>query len=282
MFAIGATTACGNAAEISANNQASSGTGQSKSTNADNKQTENKSVENKNSAETAETKLVEIYDGRLSGETKKVELPKAESDAVQAEVKAKETVIKDKIKSSCEKDNFSAGSSIKGSFTKPNSSQNAYFYSLCDDGSATSPSGIGGIIIFEADKIVAHYAYNYIGSEDAVSLPDINKNGLSEIGLITEDGGQGLRGSDLMILEYKEGDLLKFIGSTQVGSVSFNSTSSSETADKISVEQAANPTFFRETYIKKDGAKDWSLSKKSEKFTLTPEGKSSTAFIKVN
>lgn len=282
IIGISAMTACSSATEDPANNNSTAGSEQQKSTPAENRQENTKSMNRITSEDSAQAKLIEIYDGREAGETKKLLLSKAERDLVEKEVKAKEAEIKKKNSTGCKNTEFSAGSGIKGSFTKVNSSETAYFYSLCTDGSATSPVGIGGIIIFEADAPTALYTFQTIGFTELKSLPDINKNNLSEFAVITEDGGQGARATYLTILEYKSGDLLRYIGSTKIGSRSLSTTPPMETTSVISVESAANPVFFYDLYVKEDGANNWSLSGKSQKLTLMPEGKSSAAFIKVH
>lgn len=262
---LGALMSCASSREtMGANDRAARNTEQSKAFN--HKQTENTLAEDKTSTETAQKKLVEIYDGRQ--ELKKSKLNIDEAETVEDAVRAKAAEIKKINNDSCEGDDKFSTSSVEGAFTKPNVKQNAYLYTLCNDGSATSPGVIGGIVIVEAGKPVAIYTLKYYGSMDFVSLPDINKNGLTEIGLLQTDGGQGLQGTTLSIYEYNKAGEIATLGGTDASTVSFNSKNSSETAYKISVEPSAKPIFYRETYVKKDGAKDWSLSKKSEKVSL--------------
>lgn len=282
LFIIGAMSACDSMRNSSGNNKSASGNERQKSTTAANKQENTKSMNSSDSEESAQTKLVEIYDGREASRTKKLLLSKAEREVVEKEVRGKESEIKKKHPSECVNNDFSVDSGIKGSFTKPNLSETAYFYSLCTDGSTSSPIGVGGIVIFEAAKMTALYTFQTVGFTEIKSLPDINKNGLSEIAIITENGGQGARATNLMLLEYEPSDLLNYLGSTKVGSVSLSTTPPMETTSVISVEPSANPTFFYDLYAKEDGAKDWSPNRKGEKLTLMPEAKNSTVFIKVD
>lgn len=242
----------------------------------------NKAVKQKNSEDKSPTKTVEIYDGRKTSEIKNPEISQAEREQVENAVKAKESAIREKITSDCAAAEFLVSGGNKGAFTKPNAAQTIYFYSLCTDASATSPLGIGGIVVFEAGVPTSLYAFQTIGFNEMDVLPDINRNGLAEIIMISEDGGQGARATEMTILEYEKGNSLGQIGSRRVGSVSFTSTPSIETTTVIYVEPSARPVFSYDLYFKEDGAKEWSPDKKSKKFALTSEDKNATDFIKIN
>lgn len=252
---------------------------QKKSSAFDQKQTENKSVENKTATESAQAKLVEIYDGRK--EEKRADVSKEDSDFVKNAIKELDAPVKKYIKNfdiRCEIDTELSYVG-EGSFTTPDSSQKIYGYSLCVAGASDVTSGI---MIAENGKVSANYLFPSEGGFALKALPDINKNGLSEFAVLTSEGGQGLRNDTLIILEYKEGDTAKYLGWTDAGTVAFNSTSSKETTVKISAEPADKPVFYVETYEKKNDAKDWLLSEKQKRFEISPEAKYSTVFLKVN
>lgn len=282
IFSICAMTSCASSRETQGiNDRTAGGTEQTKSANADNKQPENKSEENKTSTETEQNKLVEIYDGRQ--EPKKSKLNVDEAETVEDAVRAKAAEIKKLNNDICEGEDKFSTSSIEGAFTKPNAKQTAYFYDLCSDGNVTSPGMIGGIVIVEAGKPVAIYTLKYYGSMDFISLPDINRNGLTEIGLLQRDGGQGLQGTTLSIYEANKAGEIATLGGTTVWSVNFTSQAPDpETTYKILVEPSAKPIFYRETYRKKEGAKDWTLTKKSEKFSLEQDAAPQPTLNQVN
>ena len=76
-------------------------------------------------------------------------------------------------------ESFEIISDATGSFTKKNAKQRAVLYEFCQTGNGWSN---GGIILFEAGKIIAHYVFDSGGWEfDLDALPDINRNGFEEL-----------------------------------------------------------------------------------------------------
>lgn len=271
-LSISAMTACGSIAEKSANEKPAGGTAHNASPVNDKKPAENKAVENK--TENPQSGLIEIYDGRETNR-KQTEATKADEELVTEEFKAKESNIKQKFgdRYCDESESSSVGltGAVEGSFTKPNSKQKAFTYELCSSGS--SHFGVGGIMIFEDGKIVSHYAYgeNGLMSGRISTLPDINKNGLTELVLTDGQTHQGYSSEFIDILEFKDGNLAtlggKTIATDNSGAAEDDSKIEAE-AFKISVQPSANPIFFQEIYQKKGNAKNWSLTKKSEKVSL--------------
>lgn len=253
---IGALTACGSATEKNVNDAV----GKAGGANAAN--TETKAV-NKNAvskpSETPKAELIEIRDPRKESEKEATE---AERQMVEAEFKDKEAIIKEKVKEmysdDCKAENLGITGTAKGAFTKPNSSQTAFLYEVCSSGS--SHFGVGGIMIFENGKVVSHYAYGENGLWNAgmYSLPDINKDGISE--LVFQDGQthQGYSGESISIAELKDGNF-DYFGSTAIssdnsGAVEDESKVKSENY-QIYVEPGAAPIFFSQEKGKKERKK---------------------------
>lgn len=231
---------------------------------------DNKATEEKTEPQTKQENTIEVYDGR-----KFESEPKAGTDAekqlAEKEFKLHENDILQKVGFKCEEgdEGVSITETAEGSFTKPNSSQKVLLYERCRAGRAF---GVGGILIVENGKAVAHYAYGENGLFAGISsLPDVNKNGLSELVFLSVGTGQGYSNSAIDVFEFKAGDL-DFLGRTETyssnsGAVTDRTKAKTE-ASKISVEPAANPAFFRETYEQKGSSQKWSQVKKAEKFSL--------------
>lgn len=233
--------------------------------------TENNATENKSAVEPKE-ELVEIFDGRKDLDSK--EPSGSETEQVKAEFNSKKAVIKQKFGErycdESEPEDIAVDAVAKGSFTKPNTDQTAVLYTVCSTGS--SHFGVGGVIIFEGGKAVSHYVYGENGlDQNITTAPDFNKNGLTELLLIDGQTHQGYTTGVITIIEFGDGNA-KFIGTAPTydsndGAMEDEKKALS-TAYKISAAPAANPTFFRDVYEMKGTAKQWSLSKKAEKFNL--------------
>lgn len=261
IFGINALTACDSAADKSAN----AAGGKAGGTNAVNKET---NAANKNAAtkpsETPKAELIEIRDPRKDSEK---EASAAEKQMVEAEFRAKETIIKQKFgEAYCDESEtgeIGITGTAKGAFTKPDSSQTAFLYEVCSSGS--SHFGVGGIMIFENNKIVSHYAYgeNGLWNIGMFALPDINKNGVSE--LVFEEGQthQGYTGESIGVAEMNDGNF-NYLGSTATSSDNSGAVedeSKIKTEDyQIFVQPGATPVFFSQEKGKKD-RKKISLSK---------------------
>jgi hypothetical protein len=206
-----------------------------------------------------------IYDGRT--EARGLRATAAEERLVEREVRKKETAIKEKSNQDCVDDTFSVGAVARGSFTKPKAAQSVVLYELCRSGRSF---GIGGIVIVENGKIVAHYTYGENGLDyDLVSLPDINQNGLSEIVLIGGGGGQGYSANAVEIIEMTAGGVKSFgIADTYKDDFGTGKPNSSATGYKVTVQPGKNPIYFRETYRRKTQSGKWSLIKKAQRFPL--------------
>jgi hypothetical protein len=274
VFVGGAVTACTTTDKTnSGNGNAVGGAGQN-NLSVNKILTENKAPANTNVAENQQSGLVEIYDGRAS-DRKQTEPTKADEELMTKEFTAKESVIKTKFADRYCDESERAGVSVtgvaEGSFTKPSTKQRALLYEVCSTGS--SHFGVGGIAIFEDGKVVSHYVYGEEGlfNGGIFALPDINKNGLSELMMTEGQMHQGYGSESIEIAEFKDGNLTN-IGGTQVSSDNSGAAEDESKAEaeafKITAQPSANPTFFRENYSQKGNAKDWLLTKKSEKFSL--------------
>lgn len=236
-------------------------------------------------AETEKSDLIAVYDGRdgISNAAQK-QGTAAENSMLNADFKSIEAKVMQSFKLECD-DTASKGIEIvgtaDGAFTKPDSKQKAFLYERCRAGRAF---GIGGIMIVEDGKIAAHYVYGENGlSNGILALPDINKNGLSELVLVSAGLNQGYGTTAIDIIE-ATGDKTVFIGRTQPhtdnGGAAENASAVESTDYVISVQPSANPTFFRDTYKQKgEDGKD-ELDKKAEKFSL--ETKEPLTFVKIS
>lgn len=232
----------------------------------------NTASENKTENKPAETKgaIVPVFDGRTDSDPNGDKATAAETAMVRAEVKKHEAAIKSKVKFPCDIDErTSIISTATGAFTKVGAQQKMYLYELCRAGHSF---GIGGMIITEGDRAVAHYAYGENGLEiNATALSDINKNGVSEILLFGGGTGQGYTELGISIIEIKDGNF-DFIGGDSVYSdnsgAAMDDSKIKTTATNISVEPGATPVFYRENYEKKGDGGKWTIVDKQEKFTL--------------
>lgn len=242
---------------------------------------ENKSNTQQTATDTKDEALT-VIDGREDREEKTA--TEAEKQLVNKEFKLKEAAIMKSSQFECDEgteEGVEIIGTAEGSFTKPNSSQKVFLYERCRAGRAF---GIGGILVVEDGKSVAHYTYGENGLDSGIfSLPDVNKDGLSEVVLVGVGSGQGYLNAAISLFEFKNGNF-NYLGNAAVfddnsGAVEDESKIIT-TAYKISVQSASSPIFFRETYEKKGKAEKWSLMKKSEKFSLdkSEPGK----YVKIN
>lgn len=285
VFALGAMTAC-TASEKLASDKTSGETTQNDSAANDKTTTESKSVENK-VVETEKAKLIEVYDGREgpNGKEKEFEATKADTDFVQKEVRPQGEVIKKLVGqenqadgSPCYEDPYRVEGVAEGAFTKADSKQKAYLYTLCQGDGGRETFYIGGILIAENGKTIANYVYGeLLGYAEIKSLPDINQNGLSEIVLTPRSVvNEGYYTSAIEIVEISANKIVG-LGATQTFSNSPDTgetggqgeKSGSSTGYIISVQTGKTPAFFRETYHRKSDDDSWVLKKKSEKFAPT-------------
>jgi hypothetical protein len=215
----------------------------------------------------AEDKPVAVIDGRkynMDGKDGTAE----EKAFVKEEVnKHKAEIIKQVKFDNCEDEEAAITDIAEGSFTKPGAKQKAYLYELCMPGRVF---GIGGVIIAEDGKAVTHFAYGENGlSSNLYSLPDINKNGLSELFFYGGSVHQGIAGASIDLYEIKEGDL-GFMGrittyDSDEGAKDENSGST--TAYYIWAKPGKQPVFTQDVYESK-GSDKWELKKKGEAVSL--------------
>lgn len=231
---------------------------------------------NEKPKEKVETKkqdeLVEIFDGRKDLDYR--DYSKEETQIVQTEFDRKKAEIKqkfgDKYCSEPEDEKIGINGIVEGSFTKPNSSQKAFLYTLCSSGS--SHFGVGGMVIFENEKAVSHYVYGENGLDQGmISLSDINKDGMDELVLLDFQVHQGYGGGAISIVSFPNGTF-NYIGNASTfsgdsGAVEDEKNTKADAYD-IFVQPDVNPVFYRDSYQKKGNAKNWSLVKRGEKFTL--------------
>lgn len=230
-------------------------------------------VENKNIAQptpTQKEEFITVVDGREDRVEKQG--TEAETQFVSKEFKNNEATILKQSSFECDEgteEGVSIVGTAEGSFTKTDSKQKVFLYERCRAGRSF---GIGGILITEDGKTVSHYSYGENGLDMGIfSLPDVNKNGLSEIVVVAGGSGQGYLNLAIYLWEMKDGKM-NYLGNTAIyddNSGAMEDKSKVETnAYKISVQPDTNPVFYREHYQQKGGEKKWSLVKKSTKFSL--------------
>lgn len=297
---VGALTACDSATATRANNDADSAAARNK-TPANNKSNpENKLPENKSGA-TEQTKLIEVYDGRsgatIDEKANKSAIARADRDFAEQEVLSRKALIKQTGAAQnededieCTIDNFIVDGVGEGAFTTHNSSQKIYLYRLCEGGVGSMPTRLGGIMIAENAKVIAHYVYKELGGyTDLKTLPDINQNGLSEIVLQSASAvNQGYLTDSIELIEIsrsgiiKMGDALVFSNSPDTGETADEAEQGgSSTAYKISVQIGKTPVFLRETYHRKTDDEKWQLKSEAAKFSLkNADGNKSLEYFK--
>jgi len=144
-------------------------------------------------------------------------------------------------------DQFEILDVTSGAFTRTPAEQKAFLYNYC----RTARSyGNYGIAIIEDGRVVAHIVYEG-GSDYAIgSLPDINKNGLSEIIIRGGFSGQGIIEGGVSLIE------LTASGITRFGQIETDYSNCDDPFDKntrniayrIYAKTGMSPTFFRDTY----------------------------------
>lgn len=165
---------------------------------------------------------------------------------------------------------------LEGAFTKPNSSQKVYVY----EGRCNPPARqqkASGIIISENGKVVSNLFYSDGNFQQVKILPDINRNGLSELAFISTFYPGSVRDYDrtwLDIVEYKTGETFHYFGTatTQWWSGLARKPEDKFGKYKIFVKPSAELKFFRETYRRNKDDK-WVVVKELEEFTPSKEDK---------
>ncbi len=271
----GSITACGTPADNGRANENSAAV-QNKNV-VNNESGNSKAAEAKTTpAETDKAASIPVYDGRegISNAAQK-QGTAVENQMLNTEFKSVEAAVMQKSKFQCD-EGTQPGVEIvgtaEGAFTKPNAAQKAFLYERCRSGRSF---GIGGIIIVENGKVAAHYTYGENGlSNGLLALPDINKNGLSELVLVSADMNQGYGITSLDIIE-ATGQNTVFLGRTQAHSDNSGAAEDDANVEStdyvISVQPSANPTFTRDVYVQKGEKGKEQLTKKAEKFSLNKE-----------
>jgi hypothetical protein len=142
--------------------------------------------------------------------------------------------------------------------------QNAFLYQLCSAEDERSGLSAGGVIITENGKVRAHYIFKDIpGFYRIDSFSDLNKNGLSEIGLEfshSEDSQNFTR--SLGLFEVSNSSTLVGWGEIDF----FRRGADGDTARKISVKRGKKPRFYHEEYTSPAKQYDWKLKGKTRRF----------------
>ena len=181
-------------------------------------------------------------------EAPKLQLSEAEKDLFEKQILPG---AKPKLDSeACDEPEPEVTGRAEGAFTRRGARQTLLFYQYC-----TTGNGLGsiGVAVIENGKVVASFASAEGGQSDrAVAIPDIDQNGIDEIGLYYSGGlHQGAGGTGVDIVEISNG-VLKGIGWFQAEEVS---ESSPTMGYKIVAHPAKTPTFTREKYVQNAAGK---------------------------
>ncbi len=123
---------------------------------------------------------------------------------------------------------------------------------------------LGGIIIIEKEKIIGHYVFaNISGFNRIISLPDINRNGLSELALEFSHNINSLSFSNAIGLYEYDGKTLAELGETDI----FQRLEDDK-AYKIFVKSGKNPIFYQETFSSSYEKNDWIQTAKLKEVKL--------------
>lgn len=220
-----------------------------------------------------------IYDGR--NEANILKLTDTEKDFVEKEVRKSEKEIKnigEKNDFQCEEDSFRVINSVRGSFTKPKLRQKAALYQFCLQGKAQYAGYLGGIIIIENNTVIAHYVFSNISGFDVIkSLPDINRNGLSEIALEFNHSINSLNFAKAIGI-YEIGTEKMFNLGT-IDTFSRLSTDDNDIAYKVFVKISKKTVFYREKYESEEQKNIWRLAEKLKEFSV--EKSDSANFVRL-
>lgn len=176
---------------------------------------------------------------------------------------------------SCE-EGFSVKDVAAGAFTKANATQKAYMYQFCETRRGMSNDGIA---IVEDKQLVAHLMYEGTWSSALGALPDINRNGLSEILITGNDTNQGYGHESIFLIELVEGDV-NTLGRITVYDSDCGATGAEHTMTfyKIDAEPTATPIFYRETF-KQGCNNDGKPQKAGKRERIDPEADETDYFL---
>ncbi len=220
----------------------------------------------------AQTKTIELFDGR-KGALGHAKLTEVDLALVEADVRkrSKEPFLTERLGTLGQnvdwKREFKILDVAEGSFTKPGAAgQRAVLYRY---------SYTNGVVILSDGDIVAHYSGgpgDYAFYTAIRSLPDVNKNGLSELIMF-----RNVEDNDDIIpyLFEANGDKIKFLGeagyfaSSYIAGDDTDSEKAEQVAYRVSVEPSKDPIFFRDIFERTGSKGEWKLKKKAEKFSWT-------------
>lgn len=206
---------------------------------------------------------IEIFDGRNM--TEDSQIAEADKKFVEKEVRAgKQNISKISPPNyQCAKDSFRVVNWAEGAFTKPNIRQKVFLYQLCLSGKAQYAVYIGGVMIVEKERVKAHYIFSGIsGFYQLKALPDINRNGLSEIGLEFAYGINGLAFNRAVGIYETDAN-----GVSGFSEIEIFSRRDDDFSYKIFVKPGTTPIFYRETYKSETDKNNWLLEEKLEEFS---------------
>lgn len=234
-------------------------------------------------------KLIEVYNGlqNIGFLNQKNQTSKTEIELVEKEIreKAEETKRFGKTKDfECEQNLFQIIDWANGTFIKTNEKnkivkvnnsflleysytvepQNAFLYQLCLNGIAQYAAYLGGIILIEKEKVAGHYVFaNISGFNRIRSLPDINRNGLSELALEFSHNIDSLSFSNAIGIYEYDGKTLAELGETDI----FQRLEDDK-AYKIFVKSGKTPAFYQETFTSQYEKNEWIQTEKLKKVKL--------------
>ncbi len=211
---------------------------------------------------------IKIYDGR--SESVQTKISDQEKQLVENFVRKNEKAIKRFGTSKdfeCEKDSIRVDSVADGFFTRKKLVQKAYLYQLCFSGNAQYATSLGGIVIVENNQPAGHYVFaNISGYNNLKSLPDLNRNGYSEIALEFSHKINGLQFTkSIKIFDLAPSGLMEMATLE-----TFSRLGETDVAYQIYGKKGVTPIFSQEIYESEPQANKWVLQKKRKEFGTNP------------
>jgi hypothetical protein len=207
-------------------------------------------------SESPAEKLMAVYDARLSPKPAKL----APADVALTRRAARSAWGN---RQNCDS-GFEALDIANGSFTRAQASQKAILYRHCTTGHNFA---LDGIAIVEDGKLITHLAYEGAWDNAIGALPDINRNGLSEIIVATGGTNQGITWGVVSIIELAADGVAK-LGHFETYEDNCGALDKKKsTIHKLYVKAGANPVFYRETFSKRgcDNRSNWIRSSSAER-----------------
>lgn len=209
---------------------------------------------------------IEIFDDRAEPPPKKIS--KQEKLLIEKFVfRNKEWITKfaNSVDFHCEKDFFSIDSVAQGFFTNKKQLQKAYLYQLCFFGQSQYATYLGGIVIVEHNQPSHHFVFADIhGYNNIKTLPDLNRNGYSEIALEFYHSISGYQFVKAVRIFDPSPQRLTELASLDV----FTRLTENDIAYRIYVKKGVKPIFYRETYESEYQENKWLLIEKKQKFKI--------------